>query len=125
MIAGAINASLTPVVNGNYAVIVNQNGCIDTSSCVSINTIAIHQINKKDLKITIFPNPTTESVYLDFSATDIRQATVQIYSMDGKMMQQQSVQGNLPQVRLPDTAGVYIVAIQSENGIQHYKVIKE
>ena len=86
--------------------------------------IGIQQLADLNL-INIFPNPTTGTIYLDFSATDIRQATIQIYSMDGKMMQQQTVQGNLPQLRLPDVAGVYILEIKTSEGIQHYKVIKE
>ncbi len=99
---------------------------MDTSACSNITVIAINTINKAILEIKVYPNPTTRRVFLDFSATEIRQATLTIYSIDGKIMQQPTfIQGTLHQLDLPTIAGVYILAIQSEKGIQHYKVIKE
>jgi len=35
-VAGATNQSFSPAQTGNYAVIINDNGCIDTSSCINV-----------------------------------------------------------------------------------------
>jgi len=42
---------------GNYAVIINNNGCIDTSACVFVNFVGLFE-NPLNESITIYPNPT-------------------------------------------------------------------
>ncbi|MCE3294945.1 MAG: cell surface glycoprotein (s-layer protein) related protein [Crocinitomicaceae bacterium] len=50
------NRNFTTAVNGNYAVIITQNGCSDTSACITINTVGI--TGPGDIKnLTVYPNP--------------------------------------------------------------------
>ncbi len=55
-IAGETNASFTATSNGNYAVIVTQGLCSDTSSCVAVTTVGIKN-NYIDNGIVVMPNP--------------------------------------------------------------------
>jgi hypothetical protein len=66
-IAGATNISYTATVNGNYAVIIQEAGCTDTSACVSIQTVGIQE--STPTQVMVYPNPTTGYVYVQV-ATD-------------------------------------------------------
>ncbi len=52
---GAINASFTPVESGSYAVIVTQNGCTDTSSCIQVSSVGIATLPGDQIRL--YPNP--------------------------------------------------------------------
>ena len=52
-ISGATNQTYTPATSGNYSVIVNVNGCVDTSNCYSIGFIGIDELNDTDKKILV------------------------------------------------------------------------
>lgn len=60
-IAGEISQSFTALVNGEYAVEMEMNGCIDTTDCYLIN---INDIKENDFisVIQLFPNPTSDIV---------------------------------------------------------------
>lgn len=59
-IAGETNASFTAIANGNYAVVVTQGLCSDTSDCVSIVSVGIKNTNINNV-ISILPNPNNGS----------------------------------------------------------------
>ena len=58
VINGETEQSFTPTNNGNYAVEITDNGCVDTSDCVAITTVNLDEING-DIGVSIYPNPTT------------------------------------------------------------------
>lgn len=58
-IMGETNQSFTAVTNGNYAVIVTNNNCSDTSACVTINSIGLTGSLNNNSLISIYPNPNT------------------------------------------------------------------
>jgi len=55
-INGETNVSFTPESNGNYAVVVSENNCSDTSDCVAITTVSLSN-NDLNSSIHIYPNP--------------------------------------------------------------------
>lgn len=58
---GDTNQSYTAVVNGIYAVIINEKGCIDTSSCHQITGV-FELGNNFGSSLKVYPNPTTGNV---------------------------------------------------------------
>ncbi len=78
-ISGSINQSYTSLVNGNYAVEVTLNGCVDTSDCVTITLTGVTQAENNN-QLKIYPNPTTGLFRLSMSAL----GTVSVYNQDGK-----------------------------------------
>jgi hypothetical protein len=60
-IAGETNQSYTPTVTGDYAVIVDDGTCSDTSACVLVDFTGITELNSE--LISIFPNPTSTGVF--------------------------------------------------------------
>lgn len=67
-IAGATEASYTALSNGNYAVVVTQNGCSDTSACVAITGVGINAVTAGDA-IQIYPNPASDVVTIKVNST--------------------------------------------------------
>lgn len=58
-IPGENNQSFEAMPNGSYAVIVTNNGCSDTSACITITSVGIRDAARSQLSVSVFPNPTT------------------------------------------------------------------
>jgi environmental stress-induced protein Ves len=78
-LTGETNNTYTAASNGNYAVIVTENGCQDTSACYMIGGIGIDE-NALD-QIVVYPNPTKGLVYITNVDQDVE---FEIISYDGK-----------------------------------------
>lgn len=63
-IAGATNRSFTATQNGDYAVIVDNTNCSDTSVCVTISSVGI-DAHVADA-INVYPNPSNGQFTVDF-----------------------------------------------------------
>ncbi len=55
VISGETNQSFSPIVSGNYAVIINKNNCSEISNCY---IVIISDISNIKSEIKIYPNPT-------------------------------------------------------------------
>ena len=62
-IAGATSQSYQVLANGNYAVQLDNNGCIDTSGCFTMMNVGTKENFVEP--ISLFPNPTTGKFWLD------------------------------------------------------------
>jgi PKD repeat protein len=92
-INGETSQTFEPLTNGEYAVEVNMNGCIDTSQCVVINTIGIEELSAD--KIYIYPNPVLDAVCikssyslagLNYTVIDARGRTVLKGTLDDSLI---------------------------------------
>ncbi len=63
---GETSQYLYPSMNGNYAVIVTENGCVDTSSCFPIVTIGLIE-NDFGNTINVRPNPSSGKMIVSFN----------------------------------------------------------
>lgn len=55
---GANSSTFQPTVNGDYGVIVTNGNCEDTSTCVSVSTIGLSELDAAEV-ISVYPNPNT------------------------------------------------------------------
>ncbi|MCB9169664.1 MAG: hypothetical protein H6594_04845 [Flavobacteriales bacterium] len=53
---GQTAQTFTPTVNGNYALVITQSGCTDTSACHSVNTLSVQQESGTSGAL-IYPDP--------------------------------------------------------------------
>lgn len=111
VIVGATNQSYTATFNGDYAVIVTQNGCSDTSICVNINSVGLSE-NSIQNKISIFPNPANAKLTVT-SQTTIKE--IYIYDLLGKLVKQINVENNKTketEIAIDDlSAGIYFIKV--------------
>ncbi|MDB2656631.1 T9SS type A sorting domain-containing protein [Crocinitomicaceae bacterium] len=62
-VPGATNVNFTPTYGSDFAVIVTENGCADTSACVN-STVGLTNISIDEFNL--FPNPTTGQFTVSF-----------------------------------------------------------
>lgn len=111
-IAGENGQTFIGSMAGNYAVEVDNNGCIDTSACASL-TVGIAELQASD--INIYPNPSNGVFTVDFMGL---QGELEVFNLLGERVHQQRlVQGQnaLQLQRL--TAGIYSVRILSGRSV--------
>lgn len=65
VIAGATNQNFTATSDGQYGVIVTENGCTDTSACFTVAGLGISMNDVEEL-IQLYPNPGSGQFTLDF-----------------------------------------------------------
>lgn len=109
-ISGETNQNFTAITNGDYAVIVEQNSCIDTSACVSIIVTSMNNIDKNEL--SVFPNPASDKLYINYSSKITSQ--IDIMDVTGKkiislMQNHSSAEINISNLE----QGVYFIQITS------------
>ena len=121
-IAGETNQTFTASSNGNYAVIVTQNSCSDTSACVNISTVGIKDVSKANT-VNIYPNP-SNGIY-NISGLALNSKIV-VYDAIGQIIYTSITTESKETVdisKLPN--GVYVIQLNSENRTTTKKVIKK
>jgi hypothetical protein len=62
-IVGDTNSSFTPAYDGEYAVIITNGTCVDTSACVIVTGVGLHETTKTPRHV--YPNPFTNKISID------------------------------------------------------------
>jgi Secretion system C-terminal sorting domain len=120
-ITGQTNQSYTTIADGNYAVVVTQNGCTDTSSCYNITTVGINENSFADV-VHIYPNPANDN----FTIISPQSAVIEITNIQGQLIKTIAACSNKTNVDVSALqSGVYIVEVTTEKGIAVKKFIKE
>lgn len=125
IVAGATSQSYTATATGFYSVIITNNGCTDTSDCeyVFINTVSNN--NSVD-GITLYPNPVSSKLNLDFSYKN-EFHSLKIISITGSVVKEVTF-ANEKSVSVTTNelaAGTYFIELQGENDIVRKKFVKE
>lgn len=125
IIAGETSQSFTASVNGNYAVEVNANGCVDTSACELINIVNIDELNSSN-SIVVFPNPIKSQVSLNFGA-EISVGDITVLDAFGRKLKSINFKSRSEiSFSLNETAGIYFIHVKDENNnLTILKVVKE
>lgn len=80
-ISGETNPVFTPTVNGQYAVVItSNNGCVETSDCISVNGVGLDE-NTTNFTLSIYPNPANELLTVNF---DSPISIIQVISITGQ-----------------------------------------
>jgi hypothetical protein len=121
IINNANNVDFTPIINGDYAVIINSNGCADTSACYGIYTVGIND-NKSNLNtLEIIPNPNDGLFIINSNLMNVQ---LEIYNIEGAVVHQENslqTRNTIDLQMLP--AGMYFVTINYAEGIISKKII--
>jgi hypothetical protein len=124
-IAGATGQSYTATVNGNYAVIVTNGACSDTSSCVSINSVGIIS-NSLNSLISIYPNPTSAEIMINFPET-LEIAYIIVRNVLGQTVYTSTLINEISKpISIDGEVGIYFIEITNKKGERAIvKVVKE
>ncbi|WP_417266134.1 T9SS type A sorting domain-containing protein [Brumimicrobium sp.] len=116
-IGGATSSSYTATSNGNYAVIITENGCTDTSACYMISTVGIE--DEELVSISVYPNPTQGQITVD----GIQQnQTYRILNINGKLLKEGEFVAGQNQVDITTFAkGMYMLKVGEET----FRIVKQ
>jgi len=112
VVAGAVNQSFIPSVNGQYAVIVTQNACSDTSDCFDFTTASIN-FNLIS-PANIFPNPANRDFQVSFPLW-MESAELSLIDLTGKIVYSKIISGINASISRNEAIsdGVYFLEIRS------------
>ncbi|MCD6068470.1 MAG: hypothetical protein K0S33_3296 [Bacteroidetes bacterium] len=82
-ISGEISQVFTATVNGNYAVMVTQNGCVDTSACVAVTAVGLAQRSAVN-EFNVYPNPAVSEINILIDAKASETVVLLITDAQGK-----------------------------------------
>jgi len=117
-IAGETTDTYTAEQSGNYAVVLMNGTCSDTSACTEVTGVGYEEV--KGSEITFWPNP-AESSILHIVGSTIEVREVRLISMSGVVYTLALNQG---QVDLSQVAnGVYVVAIPNKGKLSSKLVV--
>jgi hypothetical protein len=121
-IPGATSQQFTPTLNGDYAVIISNNGCTDTSNCYNIMNVGLESVENN--VISIYPNPATHVINIS-SSTLIQQIT--LMDVSGKVVQYYPNvnQSHLSIYMAELSKGIYLLSVQTPGGITSKRIIKD
>ena len=116
-ITGATSQTFFPTQNGSYACIITQDGCTDTSSCFTVNTIGLEAISD-NLEIRFFPNPVNENLFVELPLShSVLPSRIEILNTNGQVVLQKEI-GNerIVEVNMKSLlAGEYFVRVMAGN----------
>ena len=114
-ISGATSQGYTATVNGNYAVIVTNGICSDTSSCVLINTIGVDEISTS--AFMVYPNPTEGQ--LTVTITDGDANDFKLFDATGRVVMSGTLENGVNQISIAHLAtGTYTCELTGFSGAQ-------
>ncbi len=125
-ISGETNQNYNVFVSGNYAVMVDQAGCVDTSACEFVLVEGINAI-AADNTFDVYPNPATQNVTIEMGADLLQNTkTVNIYNTLGKLVYSQQIVALKTEINIDGLAkGIYIVKVETGNGTLTKRIVKE
>lgn len=121
-IQGETSQAYQATTNGNYAAQVTDNGCIDTTNCISIQNVGFSDLVLEG--VYLYPNPTNGDVTIEFgSLTDVN---VNVYNSIGVLVyQKKSITTPYYQFNLLVSKGVYFVEVVSNGLTKRFPLILE
>jgi plastocyanin len=122
--AADTNQNYTPTISGNYALIISNGSCVDTSSCynVTITSILERELSKP---LQIAPNPATNNLSLvNFRASDIQQ--LRVYNLSGQMVLDETGLFSTTKIDVSQLVdGVYFIEVLTNNERYLSKFVKQ
>lgn len=116
-INGETGQSFTATANGNYAVIVTENNCSDTSDCYNVNKISLDE-NSSAFGVNIYPNPTSGNFQIYFEHFD-SPVNMTITDSRGKIVYTRELSEATSTIELADLAeGLYHVRLYNDEHAQ-------
>lgn len=116
---GAIHPVFSPGLPGTYAVLIAQNGCIDTSVCYPLMIVGTQSPVNRESRLQVFPNPATDMLQVTWQAEMARPAPdvallYDIYGVQKKRFDQLHWVGQTLQLDVRDLgSGPYFLLMET------------
>ena len=124
-VPGATGQTFQSTVAGEFAVIIMQNSCVDTSACYQ-TPLVVGIEDDQNQQHTPFPNPVDNLLYINLQSPNTS-ISLELIDMKGRTIKEQDFhQQSLAEFDLRAIpAGAYLLKLQTDQGISIMTVIKE
>jgi hypothetical protein len=113
------NKSYLTIYVGTYG-----SGVYSSSAYVGIDEYSDDTVKESDALVVI-PNPVTDIATIELDMTKGR-ATIQVFSVDGRLMEEQTARNNANTINFKDYApGTYVIQVMQGGNVKSAKVIKQ
>ncbi|MDG0972977.1 MAG: T9SS type A sorting domain-containing protein [Crocinitomicaceae bacterium] len=124
LIASETSQSFTATANGNYAVQLTENGCLDTSACVNISTVGVIENNFGN-SLSVYPNPTSGNFSIDLGDS-YDKSVISITDVTGRLRESKTItQSEILNLSINESAGIYFITIQAGDKKAVIRLVKE
>ncbi len=113
VLTGETSATLIVGTPSDYAVEVTENGCIDTSMCL---TLSPSGINEYESGFGVYPNPSEGQLFVNTSTLNGNQ-NMHIIDLNGRILMNKTISGNsIVELNLNIESGTYFISLTNESG---------
>jgi hypothetical protein len=124
LIPGAVNATFTPTITGNYALTFGYSGCVNTSTC-NIVTVTTTDLNENTLLNAISLQPNPASTF--FTLSNVAEGTIiSVIDVTGKVVISNSVIDTDKTMTIETSNfsnGIYVIQLENNGAVAHKKLI--
>jgi hypothetical protein len=113
IIPGATNQGYAPDYSDNFAVIVTQGSCVDTSVCTNVIVLGINDLANKDINWKVYPNPTNGQFIVEIDKSAIG-TPIRIFDFSGKLIREEIIQNSKTYFHENLAAGVYFIHVGND-----------
>ncbi|MGB3946817.1 MAG: SBBP repeat-containing protein [Bacteroidia bacterium] len=105
--------SYTPINNGSYAVVISNNGCIDTSSCYQVISLS-NESTLFEKFVTVYPNPTLGTFNITLN-NNYEKIKVKISNLIGSVVVENIYTNtNNLTLNIDGEKGIYLLEIETD-----------
>lgn len=125
-VSGATNQQFIPTAVGSYALELTKYGCVDTSSCYTINSLVGINENSFGAGFNIYPNPTSNDFTINFGEV-LNNGTITLVDVTGKVILTKNISNvstSIISVEELDK-GTYFIKIEQNNLVKTISVVKQ
>jgi hypothetical protein len=112
-ISGAKQQLFKPEEEGNYAVILYKEGCVDTSDCIYFAEPTATDLQQKR-DINIVPNPNMGQFKVINVPTEWNNRQYRIYNMQGQLIETGYIKGDKELELFGHPSGIYYLQLENE-----------
>jgi uncharacterized repeat protein (TIGR03803 family) len=116
-ISGAILQSYTATANGNYAVLITQGNCSDTSACIAITSYGINEM--VNCGIALYPNPSNGQFTLVLDEA----AKIELYNTLGILVFKENFEKGKHNLSLGLADGIYLIKAVNDKTSRSLKML--
>ncbi|MEM7037663.1 MAG: T9SS type A sorting domain-containing protein, partial [Bacteroidota bacterium] len=121
-IPNATGQSFQPTVSGSYAVVLQLNGCADTSACHPVTVVGVEK--SLGLGVQIAPNP-SDGLFQVTLEGFVDGVELSVFDAFGKVVWRREVTSEVELVDLSGVAsGVYYLAVIGDSGVLRRRILK-
>lgn len=122
-ITGETNQTFTATINGNYAVVVDNGTCSDTSACYAVEGLGFDVLNNEN-PIAVYPNPTNGALVID-PGSYVQNVDISVITADGRTIKKQSFSETQKiEMTLEGAPGVYYIQLNSNGKTNIVRITK-